>query len=66
MAVTPLDQPPGWHLGNEVVAGAARPDHRLPGGQPGEQLRGGLQARNYWGNKTQFIPELAAAPEQAL
>jgi len=27
---------------------------------------GGLQAHNYWGNTTQFIPELAATLEQAL
>jgi hypothetical protein len=27
---------------------------------------GGLQAHNYWGNKTQFIPELAATLEQPL
>jgi hypothetical protein len=27
---------------------------------------GGLQAHNYWGNKTQFIPELAATLQQAL
>ena len=79
----PLDQPAGWHFGNEVVPRAIR-DLGLfwalgdEGSQQPNPIAdfqvdnlsnssgGGLQAHNYWGNTTQFIPELAATLEQAL
>jgi hypothetical protein len=79
----PLDQPAGWHFGNEIVERAAS-DLGLfwAVGQEGSQQPvpitdyrvdnlanssgGGLQAHNYWDNKTQFIPELAATLEQPL
>jgi hypothetical protein len=79
----PLDQPAGWHFGNEVVPRAIR-DLGLfwaigdEGSQQPNPIAdfqvdnlanssgGGLQAHNYWGNTTQFIPELAATLEQSL
>jgi hypothetical protein len=79
----PLDQPPSWHFGNDVVprpthdlglfwalrdAGCQEPvpitDHKVD--NIVHSSGGGLQAHNYWGNKTQFIPELAATLQQAL
>jgi hypothetical protein len=79
----PLDQPPSWHFGNDVVprptrdlglfwalrdAGCQEPvpitDHKVD--NIVNSSGGGLQAHNYWGNKTQFIPELAATLQQAL
>jgi hypothetical protein len=79
----PLDQPPSWHFGNDVVprptrdlglfwalrdAGRQEPvpitDHKVD--NIVNSSGGGLQAHNYWGNKTQFIPELAATLQQAL
>jgi hypothetical protein len=79
----PLDQPPSWHFGNDVVPrptpdlglfwavrdeGCQEPvpiaDYRVD--NLANSSGGGLQAHNYWDNKTQFIPELAATLEQAL
>ena len=79
----PLDQPAGWHFGNEVAPRAIRDlglfwtlgDEGSQQPNPIADFRvdnltyssgGGLQAHNYWGNTTQFIPELAATLEKAL
>jgi hypothetical protein len=54
-----------WATGDE---GSQQPvpitDHRVD--NLANSSGGGLQAHNYWGNQTQFIPELAATLEQAL
>jgi hypothetical protein len=75
----PLDPPESWHVGEPPVRKPGEPGMLWATDGEGRQIQvpirdgkvdnlahssgGGLQAHNYWNNRTEFIPQMVKAIE---